>query len=147
MATENEIKASLETSEQHIKSAHIALRECLYSDCSYHSASAAENAGNALILALGGRVPRTHRNAEAIEMIAIRLKPEWLKKEDFKNMLEKLRDLEEHVVKSRYPIKIKEGTFVPPSQYYTDDMARNMLEKAVFVVETIKKILTNMKVI
>jgi HEPN domain-containing protein len=57
-------------------------------------------------------------------------------------MLEHLRKLEAHVVKSRYPIKVKEGVFVPPNRYYTESMAGEMLEKAVFIVNTVKHFLT-----
>lgn len=138
MAATNEIKASLTTADEHLKDAEAALRDGRYHDCVYHSAAAAENAGNALILALGGRTPRTHRNAEAIEFATTRLKPNWLREDEFKKMLESLRSVETHIVKSRYPIKLKKGTFVPPSEYYTENMAKDMLEKAVFTVNTIK---------
>jgi HEPN domain-containing protein len=141
----DEITISLVTAEEHLEDATDSFHRERYHDCAYHSASAAENAGNALILALGGKVPRKHRNAEAIEFLALRLKPDWLKIEEFKKMLKSLRDLEVHIVKSRYPIKIKEGFFVPPSKYYTMDIAKDMLEKATLVVNTIKKFLVMLK--
>jgi len=139
MAATNEITASLSTAEQHLKDAQGAFSGGRYHDCAYHSASAAENAGNALILALGGRIPRTHRNADAMEFAVTRLKPNWLKREEFREMLKILRVLETHVVKSRYPIKVKEGTFVPPNKYYTQNMSKDMLEKAILIVSTIKR--------
>ena len=142
MAATDEITASLSTTDEHLKDAQDALRRGRYYDCVYHSASAAENAGNALILALGGRAPRTHRNAEAIEFAASRLRPGWLKEDKFKRMLDSLRDLESHIVKSRYPIKIEKGDFVPPSEYYTQNMAKSVLEKAIFIVASIKQHLT-----
>ncbi|MEA2089465.1 MAG: HEPN domain-containing protein [Thermoproteota archaeon] len=141
MDSTSEIKASISTGEEHVRDAEHAFADGRYHDCAYHSAAAAENAGNALILALGGRVPRTHRNAEAIEFVTKRLKPEWLKDGEFRKMMESLGDLEIHVVKSRYPIKIKKGNFVAPKEYYTKETAKNMLEKAIFVLTTVKRFL------
>jgi HEPN domain-containing protein len=141
MASTNEITVSLVTAEEHLKDAIDSFHRGRYHDCAYHSASAAENAGNALILALGGRVPRKHRNAEAIEFLVSRLKPDWLKINEFQKMLENLRDLEVHIVKSRYPIKIREGVFVPPSDYYTTDITEDMLKKATFIVNMIRRFL------
>lgn len=141
MASTNEIEASISTAEEHVTDAEDAFTDGRYHDCAYHSAAAAENAGNALILTLGGRIPRTHRNAEAIQFAAARLKPQWLKDEQFKRMLDSLKHLEIHVVKSRYPIKILEGRFVPPKEYYTTEKAKNMLQKARLVITTIKRFL------
>jgi len=145
MASKNEVEASMLTAEEHLKDARDAFHEGRFHDCAYHSASAAENSGNALIIALGGRVPRTHRNSEAIEFAATRLQPSWLRSEGFRKMLESLRDLEAHVVKSRYPIKVKEGIFIPPKEYYTEDMAKNMLEKAILVVNVTKHLLASLR--
>ena len=139
MAATDEITVSLSTAEQHLKDAQDAFSRGRYHDCTYHSASAAKNAGNALILALGGRIPRTHCNADTIEFAVTRLKPSWLKREEFKKMLKALRLLETHIVKSRYPIKVKEGTFVPPNKYYTQNMSKDMLERAILIVSTIKR--------
>jgi len=142
MASTSEIAASLTTAEEHLKDARDAFRRGRYQDCVYHSASTAENAANALILSLGGRIPRTHRNAEAIRFIATRLKPGWLEEEDFKRMLVTLKDLEAHVVKSRYPVKVEKGTFIPPNRYYTDKMAKDMLKGATFIFNVVKHFLT-----
>jgi len=142
MASTSEIAASLTTAEEHLKDARDAFRGGRYQDCVYHSASAAENAANGLILSLGGRIPRTHRDAEAIQFIATRLKPGWLEEEDFKRMLDALKDLEAHVVKSRYPIKVEKGTFISPSRYYTDKMAKDMLKEATFIFNVVKHFLT-----
>jgi HEPN domain-containing protein len=141
MASTNEIGVSISTAEEHVRDAEEAFSDGRYHDCAYHSAAAAENSGNALILALGGRIPRTHRNAEAIEFAAARLKPQWLENEGFRGMLESLKCLEIHVVKSRYPIKIEEGTFVAPKEYYTRETANKMLEKAVLILTTVKRFL------
>jgi len=78
MDATDEIAASISAAEEHIIDARSALSRGRYHDCAYHSASAAENAGNALILALGARTPRTHHNAETIEYAVTRLKPGWL---------------------------------------------------------------------
>jgi len=145
MASTGEVEASMSTAEEHLKDAQDAFREARYHDCAYHSASAAENAGNALVVALGGRVPRTHRNAEAIEFAATRLQPSWLKSEGFRKMLESLGALEVHVVRSRYPLKVKEGTFVPPKEYYKENMAEDMLEKAILVVNETRRLLASLR--
>jgi len=145
MVATNEIDASIRTAEQHMRSARITFREGLYATCSYHSASAAENASNALILALGGKIPRVHRNAEALELIVKRLRPKWLKNEGFRDALAKLRELERHVIKPRYPIRMENGTFLTPDEYYNESIAKDMLENATFVVNTVKKLLSEVK--
>lgn len=141
MVATDEVEASILTAEEHLEDAKRALRDSRYHDCAYHSASAAENAGNALLLAMGGRVPRAHRDAEAINFVAKRLRPSWLKDEIFRKMVDALRDLEDHVVKSRYPIKVRMGVFMPPDKYYTKRMVAEMLKKGLLVVETVKSLL------
>jgi HEPN domain-containing protein len=109
MGARDEVTASVRAAYERLEDARSALDRGRYHDCAYHSASAAKDAGNVLIPSLGGRVPRTRRGAGAIMSIAARLKPEFLKDEQFARMLGSLRDLEVHVVGSRHPIEIKMG--------------------------------------
>ena len=138
MATE-EIKASLDAAEYHMKLAGNALQDGVFWDCVYHSASAAENAVNALILELGGRPPHTHRDAETLERVVVRMKPEWLESEEFKQVLERMRGLEEHIVKPRYPIEVEKGKFIPPHEYHKGGDAKRMFRDASFIVDAIKR--------
>ena len=140
MATE-EIAISMRAAEDHLRTAQKAFRGGEFYSCVFHSASAAENAANALILKLGGVVPRTHRNAEALHEVALEQSPELLREEDFKRVLEKVRMLEKHVVMSRYPIEVEKGKFLPPHEYYKRKDAQRMFEDARFVVDVIKHLL------
>lgn len=140
MATE--MKTSLETAEYHLGLAEGTLRDGAFADCVYHSAVAAENAVNALILKLGGRPPHTHRDADTLEKVTARKKPEWLKGEDYGRMLERMRELEEHVVKARYPIEIKDGFFLPPHKFYKKKDAGQALRNARSVINGIKRYLS-----
>ena len=138
MAAE-EIAMSVRAAEDHLRGAEKALREGEFWVCVFHSASAAENATNALILRLGGIVPKTHRNAKALREAAFVQSPDLLKEEDFKRVLEKVEVLEKHVVMSRYPIEVEPNKFLPPSEYYKRKNAERMFEDASFVVKTIKR--------
>lgn len=140
MAAE-EITISLRAAEDHLRTAYKAIQGGEFYSCVFHSASAAENAANALVLSLGGVVPRTHRDADAIRTAALGRKPELLQREDFKRVLEKVRVLEQHVVMSRYPIEVEKGKFIPPYEYYKEEDARRMFEDAKFVVDAVKRLI------
>ena len=140
MAAE-EITISLKAAEDHLRTAWKALQGGEFYSSVFHSASAAENAANALVLSLGGVVPRAHRDADAMRTAALGQRPELLQREDFKRMLEKVGALEKHVVMSRYPIEVENGKFVPPHEYYKEEDARRMFEDAKFVVEVIKHLI------
>lgn len=140
MAAE-EIKTSLRTAEYHLKLAEGAFRSDAFSDCVYHSASAAENAVNTLILKFGGRPPHTHRDADTLERVVLRKEPKWLESEECKQILRRMRGLEEHVIKPRYPIEIEPKKFVPPHEYYKRKDAGRMFEDARFVVRLIKRLI------
>ena len=136
-----EIDMSLQAADHHLKEADKALRDEVFWDCVYHSASAAENAANALILRLGGKPPHTHEDAKAIKRIASRERPEWLQKDDFKLAVEKMAGLEQHVVRTRYPIEVEPKKFLPPHEYYKRKDAERALEDARFVVGVIKRLI------
>lgn len=140
MAAE-EITMSMRAAADHLRTARKALRVKEFYSCVFHSASAGENAANALILSLGGVIPRTHRDAEAMREVALKRSPELLREGDFRRVLEKLRGLEKHVVMSRYPIEVKEGKYLPPHEYYKRKDAERALEDARFVVEVIKRLI------
>lgn len=133
-----EITVSLKVASRHLKDAESALRRGIFYDCVYHSASAVENAANAMILSLGGRVPHTHRDAEALASIVARVRPELLKDKKFKLMIEGVSRLQRHVVASRYPIEVEEGKFLPPEEFYRRGDAVEALDDARSVVDAIK---------
>jgi len=136
-----EITSSLSAAERHLKEAETALRNDVFYDCAFHSASATENAANAMILWLGSKLPHAHENAKAMRRAASRTKPELLENEDFERILEKVELLERHVVMSRYPIEVEKGKFVPPHEYYKGEDARRMFEDAKFVVDVVKRLI------
>ena len=104
-----------------------------YEAAVFYAALAGENAANALIIALGGRPSKHHRADAAIDAY-FRTKGEKMPAE-IKQVTEKLKWLEPHVVISRYPIKVG-GKWVPPASRYK----RGDAEKAVKYAEAIVQV-------
>jgi HEPN domain-containing protein len=124
-----------------LKDAESAFKRGVFYDCVYHSASAAENAADTIILWLGGTSPHMHRDSEAMEHVARRARPRLLKDDDFKRMVKKTGKLERHVVKSKYPVEVEDGVFLPPEEFYKEEDAKRMLKDARWVVGTVKRFL------
>jgi HEPN domain-containing protein/predicted nucleotidyltransferase len=128
------IAVFLKTANHHLQNAELALERGVFYDAVHHSVSAVENAADAFILRLGGTVPHAHGDADAIEHLARRARPALLEKKGFRSMLEGLRELEKHTIKSKYPVEVKDGVFLPPQEFYTKDEARRLFRKAQEVV-------------
>lgn len=143
MDSSEEINAFIKTAEAQLTSASHALRsqyESRYVDCIYFSAVAAENAANALVLFLGGKIPRTHEDAAALRKIASVSKPGLLKNKEFQKILGKLDKLEHYVVMTRYPIRVEER-HIPPTHFFTKQDAEKALNDAKYIVDVVRKLL------
>jgi HEPN domain-containing protein/predicted nucleotidyltransferase len=131
----------LRTADCHLRDAESAFERGVFYDAVHHSASAVENAADAFILWLGGAVPHVHGDAEAIRHLARRVRPELLKNDKFGRMVEKIKELQKHVAKSKYPIEVKNGIFLPPMEFYRRYETHRLFQEAQRVVEAVKDFL------
>lgn len=127
-----EIHTYLEIAKDQLKDAELALREGRYALCALLSASCAENATSALITALGARPSKRHRNSLVLNRLVSRatqrLQP------SLRGMIESMKALEPHITKARYPIR-RGLELLPPSKFYTREIAEKALAQARNVVE------------
>jgi len=133
-----EITALLRTAHDQLLRAEDAFGKGFYDSCALFSALAAENSAAALILALGSKPSKKHRNWYVLQIIP---KPKELA-QVVNGVLMKLKTVEEHIVRARYPVKDEEGTFIVPSEYYNKPKAEELFQNsknAVARIETIVK--------
>lgn len=128
-----EIDALLKTARDQLIRAEHDFKERFYDSCALFSALCAENATSALILALGSKPSKRHRNWYVLRIIP---KPKELEK-SILDILETLKPMEEHIIRARYPLKDESGRFIVPSEYYDKEEAEKLLEGAKLVLEKI----------
>ncbi|MFQ6085855.1 MAG: HEPN domain-containing protein [Candidatus Bathyarchaeia archaeon] len=125
----------LEIAEDQLKDAELALRGERYALCALLSASCAENAASALITTLGAKPSKRHRNSLVLNRLLLRATPKL--KPGLRGMIESLKALEPHITKARYPIR-RGLELLPPSRFYTKEIAEKALAQAKDVVENVK---------
>lgn len=125
----------LETAEDQLKDAELAFREGRYALCAFLSASSAENATSTLLLNLGAKPSKKHRNS----LILNRLTPTVSRKlqPTLGELIESMKTLEPHITKARYPIR-KGPELLPPSRFYTREEAEIALTQAQKVLKCVK---------
>jgi len=131
-----EIAALLKTAHDQLLRAEDAFGKGFYDSCALFSALAAENSAAALILALGSKPSKKHRNWYVLQIIP---KPKELE-QDVGGVLMKLKTMEEHIIRARYPIKDEEGTFTIPSEYYNKPKAEELFQNSKNIVAKIETI-------
>ena len=133
-----EIEIYLELAEEQLKDAEIAIKNDRYALCALMSALSAENASSALVISLGGRPSKKHRNS----LVLYRLSEEADKaiKARIKNIIDLLKDLEHHITISRYPIR-KGTALLPPQKLYTREDAANLLSSAKEILNRVKALI------
>lgn len=129
-----EIDALLKTAQDQLIRAEHDFKEEFYDSCALFSVMCAENSTSALILALGSKPSKRHRNWYVLRIIP---KPEELEK-SILDVLEVLKPIEEHIIRARYPLKDEDGRFIVPSEYYDKEKAEKLLEGAKLVLEKIE---------
>jgi len=132
-----EIAALLKTAHDQLIRAEDDLRKGFYDSCALFSALCAENSASALILGLGSKPSKKHRNWYVLKIIP---KPKELES-DVDEVLEKLKIMEEHIIRAKYPVKDEKGTFVTPSEYYDRPKAEELLQNTKEVIEKIEAII------
>lgn len=129
----------LETAEDQLRDAELAFREGRYALCAFLSASSAENATSALLINLGAKPSKKHRNSLILNRLtpaaSLKLQPALSK------LIESMKTLEPHITKARYPIR-RGLELLPPSKFYTREKAETALNQAQKVVTRVKSHIT-----
>lgn len=133
-----ETTAYLETAEEQLKDAELAFKEGRHALCAFLSASSAENATSALLIALGAKPSKKHRNSlvlnKLVPSVPSRAQP------SIREMIESMKSLEPHITKARYPIR-RGLELSSPNKFYTREMAEKALTQAQKVVKNVKPLL------
>jgi len=127
----------LESAEEQLKEASLALEHGRNALSVFLSAMSAENVTSALIIALGHRPSKKHRNSMVLHRLS-QTSPEL--KPGLVELIDVLKKLEPHITKARYPIR-KGPELFPPSKYYDEKIAREILESARRGMTVVKEIL------
>ena len=130
-----EATSYLETAEDHLKDAELAFKEGRYALCAFLSASSAENATSALLITLGAKPSKKHRNSMVLNMLVSSATYEL--QLAMREMIESMKILEPHITKARYPIR-KGLELLAPSKFYTRETADIALTQAQKVVMRVK---------
>lgn len=132
-----ETSVYLETAEEQLKDAELTFKKGRHALCAFLSASCAENATAALLIALGAKPSKKHRNSLVLYKLALSALPKL--REDLMKIVESMKILEPHVTKARYPIR-KGLELFPPSKYYTKEAAEEAISHAQKVVNEVKQL-------
>ncbi len=122
-----EADAYLATAESQLEDAEMAFATGRHSLCAFLSASCAENAAAAMLISLGAKPSRKHRNSLVIHKIGQKAGAEI--RPTMADLVEQLRKLEPHMTKARYPV-LSGSDLLPPSKFYTREMAEGLLARA-----------------
>lgn len=130
-----EATSYLETAEDQLKDAELVFKEGRYALCAFLSASSAENATSALLITLGAKPSKKHRNSMVLNMLVSSATYEL--QLAMREMIESMKILEPHITKARYPIR-KGLELLAPSKFYTRETADIALTQAQKVVMRVK---------
>jgi HEPN domain-containing protein len=134
---ESKVEVLLRVSEVNIARAEKRFETGEYDSAVFHASMAVESAANAMILRLGGDEAKDHRAISGLAAVLRRVKPEFLRQEEWAQLIAKGRNIQREVVYTRYPLKVA-GKWVTPDEYYTREKTRVVIDDAKFVVDVIK---------
>ncbi len=137
-----EADAYFETAEDQLKGAEVTFREGSYALCAFFCASSAENATSALLITLGAKPSKKHRNSLVMYRLAQSANSKT--KSSFMEIVDSVKTLEPHITRARYPI-LKGLELLPPSRFYTKEIAEKTLNRARKVLEKVKYLLDTTK--
>lgn len=127
-----EADAYIETAKDQLEEAELAFKEGRHALCTFLSALSAENAASALLITLDAKPSKKHRNSLVLNrlapIVAHELQP------ILREMICSVKSLEPHITKARYPIR-KGLELLPPSKFYTKEIAKKALVQAKSMVE------------
>ena len=130
-----EARTYLQIAEDHLEDAELAFKEGRYALCAFLSASSAENATSALLIALGAKPSRKHRNSLVLNRLTPTASQEL--QPVLSELIESMKTLEPHITKARYPIR-KGVELLPPSRLYTRETAETALTQAQKIARHVK---------
>lgn len=130
----------LETAEDQLKDAELAFREGRYALCAFLSSSSAENATSTLLIILGAKPSKRHKNSLVLNKLISSAAPE--SQATLREIVESMITLEPHIIKARYPIR-KGLELLPPSKFYIKEVAEKALVQAQGVVKTVKQLVNS----
>ncbi len=136
-----EIDAYIGTARGQLEDAKLALREGRYALSSFLSALSAENASSALIIKLGARPSKKHKNSLVLHRLVPSL-PDDLKSV-LEEIIESLKSLEPHITISRYPVR-KGQDLLPPERFYTKEAAEESFSLAEMVLKRCMEVLKSL---
>jgi HEPN domain-containing protein len=134
---ESKVEVLLRVSEVNLARAEKRFETGEYDSAVFHASMAVESAANAMILRLGGNEAKDHRAISGLAAVLRRVKPEFLRQEEWAQLIAKGRNIQREVVYTRYPLKVA-GKWVTPDEYYTREKTRVVIDDAKFVVDVIK---------
>ena len=134
---ESKVEVLLRVSEVNLARAEKRFETGEYDSAVFHASIAVESAANAMILRLGGTEAKNHRAISGLAAVLRRVKPEFLRQEEWAQLIAKGRNIQREVVYTRYPLKVA-GKWVTPDEYYTREKTRVVIDDANFVVDVIK---------
>ena len=126
-----EAASYLETAEEQLKDAELAFKEGRYALCALLSALCVENATSALIIELGAKPSKKHKNSLVLYRLTSSVAHEL--QLILIDIIESAKILEPHITKARYPIRIG-LELSPPSKFYTKETAEKALTHAQEIV-------------
>lgn len=130
--------AYLDSAVAQLEEAKLALEHKRYALAAFLSSLSAESATSALIVFLGSRPSKKHRNSLVLHRLsgaaAEPLRSKLLA------LIESMKKLEPHVTKARYPIR-KGIELLPPVKFYSASVAKELFEEAREVMKVVKELL------
>jgi len=134
MASEEQ-KAYLDTALAQLEEAKLAIENRRYSLCALMSACSAESATSALIVQLGSRPSKKHRNSLVLRKLSEAAEAPL--KSKISKLIDSMKKLEPHIIMARYPIR-KGPELLPPIKFYTSKMAEELFDQASKVMDIVK---------
>ncbi len=133
-----EADAYLETAEEQLKDAELAFSKDRHALCVFLSASSAENATSALLITFGAKPSKKHRNSLVVNKLLTSF-PTNLRP-TLREIIESIKTLEPHITRARYPF-VKGLKLLPPSKFYTNEIAQKALANARTVIDDVKELI------
>ena len=134
-----EANTYLEIAKDQLKDAELVFKEGRYALCAFLSASCAENGTSALLITMGAKPSKKHRNSLVLNRLVQSIAPEL--QPTLRDMIESMKTLEPHITKARYPIR-RDLELYPPSKFYTREIAEKALAHAKKVIKMSSRLLS-----
>lgn len=131
--------AYFDTAVVQLEEAKLALEHKRYALAAFLSSMSAENATAALIVFLGSRPSKKHRNSLVLHRLLGAVSGP--SRPRLAALIESMKRLEPHATKARYPVR-KGVELLPPVKFYSSDVAKELFEEARKVMSSVEEWLT-----